>query len=275
MDTRYSTDRVRYRTMTTDELRAAFLVEKLFRPGELRLVYFETERAVVGSVVPTAVELTLEVGGELAAEYFCERRELGVLNIGGPGTVTVDGAAHSLDRLDCLYVGRGSREVSFASEDSAHPARLYLLSFPAHTSYPTRVIGPAETESVELGTQEDANRRTIHKCIHAGGLQSCQLVMGYTSLEAGSVWNTMPPHTHARRTEIYMYFDLEDGALMHLMGESEQTRHLIVRDGEAVMSPMWSIHSGAGTHRYTFCWGMGGENQEFTDMDDVFIGDLR
>ncbi len=275
MNTRYATDRVRYRTMTTEELRRSFLIENLFRAGELALTYFETERAVVGSAVPTASELILEAGRELAAEYFCQRRELGVLNIGGRGMVSVDGEVHTLERLDCLYVGRGTRRVTFASENPERPAKLYLLSYPAHNEYPTAVVRAGETEPVELGSAREANRRTIHKCIHAGGIQSCQLVMGYTALEEGSVWNTMAPHTHARRTEVYMYFDLDDGMLVHLLGEPDQTRHLVVRDGEAVMSPMWSIHSGVATHAYTFCWGMGGENQEFTDMDDVSIGDLR
>jgi len=274
MNERCAIDRVRFRTMTTSELRAALLLDDLFRPGELTLTYFETERAIAGSATPLESELVLEAGAGMAADYFCQRRELGVLNIGSAGRVTVDGMSHALAARDCLYVGRGSRQISFASEKATEPAQLYLLSYPAHAEYPTAVCRSAEALTESLGTPEGANERTIHKCIHPDGIKSCQLVMGYTAVAPGSVWNTMAPHTHARRTEIYMYFGLEDGAVVHLMGEPHETRHLIVRDGQAVMSPMWSIHSGAGTRSYTFCWGMGGENQEFTDMDHVDLDGL-
>ena len=275
METRYATDPTRYQTMTTEELRAAFLVDRLFRPGELNLSYFETERAIVGSAMPAREELLLGAGRELAADFFCQRRELGVLNIGNRGHVTVDDQVYDVGRLDCLYVGRGSRRISLASDHPEQPARFYLLSFPAHTEHPTALTRREDADPTRLGTAEEANLRTIYKCIYPGGIESCQLVMGYTTLEPGSVWNTMPPHTHARRSEIYMYFDLDQGAVVHLMGQPGQTRHLIVRDGNAVLSPMWSIHSGAGTHAYTFCWGMGGENQEFSDMDDVRVDSLR
>ena len=274
MNDRSAIDRVRFRTMTTKELRSSLLVDDLFEPGELALTYFETERAIVGSATPLDAELLLQATAGMAADFFCQRRELGVLNIGGPGGVTVDGTEHRLDKHDCLYVGRGAQKVSFASKNTELPAKLYLLSYPAHADHPTALCRRADAVSESLGTNEEANRRTIHKCIHQGGIPSCQLVMGYTTVAPGSVWNTMAPHTHARRSEIYMYFDLGDGAVVHLMGEPGETRHLIVRDRQAVMSPTWSIHSGAGTRAYTFCWGMGGENQEFADMDQVAIGEL-
>ncbi len=275
MKTRPATDRARYRTMGTRELRDAFLLEGLFREGELSLTYLENERMIVGSAVPLDKELVLEAGKGMAAEYFCQRRELGILNVGGPGRVIVDGEGYDLLRLDCLYVGRGARHVSFMSAGAAIPARLYLLSLPAHATHPTAVARKDDAEPTRLGSAEEANERTIHKCIHPEGITSCQLVMGYTTLETGSIWNTMPPHTHERRTEVYMYFDLDDGAVVHLMGEPAETRHLVVRNGQAVLSPTWSIHTGAGTRAYTFCWGMGGENQEFADMDAVGTDELQ
>jgi 4-deoxy-L-threo-5-hexosulose-uronate ketol-isomerase len=275
MKTRYEADRVRCRTMTTAELRQAYLIAGLFQPGELCLEYCATERAVVGSAVPGAAPLRLEVGKELAAAYFCERREVGVLNIGGPGRITVDGVDFTMDTLDCLYIGRGSREALFSSNDPSRPARFYLLSYPAHAAHPTALARRADAAEVRLGSPEEANVRTIHKYIHAGGIKSCQLVMGFTRLEPGSVWNTMPAHTHERRTEVYLYFNIEAGAVVfHLMGAPDETRHLVVQNGEAVISPMWSIHSGVGTRAYSFCWGMGGENQDFDDMDKVAIPDL-
>lgn len=276
MKTRYNADMVRYRTMTTSELRESFLISRLFRENELVLEYCEIERAVVGSAVPTIKPLRLEAGKELAADYFCDRREAGVLNIGGNGKITVDGADYSMQKLDCLYIGRGSKEALFFSSDPASPAKFYILSYPAHTNCPTTHARKADAEPLKLGAREEANERTIYKLIHPGGIKSCQLVMGFTILERGSVWNTMPAHTHERRTEVYMYFDMNKGAaVFHLMGPAGETRHLVVRDGEAVVSPMWSIHSGVGTGAYTFCWGMGGENQVFDDMDTFDIAKLR
>lgn len=276
METRYQADAVRYARMSAAELRESFLVDSLFAPGELGLIYCETDRAVIGSAVPREAPLTLAAADELRAEYFCQRRELGVLNIGGEGTVRVDGESYALPTLDGLYVGRGSREVVFASADPARPAEFYLGSYPAHAPYPTTVARRAEAARVGLGSQAECNRRTIHKYIHMDGIRSCQLVMGFTLLEEGSVWNTMPPHTHARRSEIYLYFDLAPEArVFHLLGRPEETRHLVVADRQAVVSPAWSIHSATATRRYNFCWVMGGENQTFDDMDGLKVGDLR
>lgn len=276
MKIRPAVDRMRFRTMTTAELRESFLISGLFRAGELYLEYCETERAVVGGAVPTSNPLELAVGKELAAEYFCERREVGVLNIGGNGRVVVDGESHALGRLDCLYVGRGSRRVIFLSEESDVPAKFYLLSYPAHAVYPTHRAGLSEISPLRLGSEGEANRRTIFKLIHAGGVRSCQLVMGYTALEEGHVWNTMPAHTHGRRSEIYLYFNMGPGdRVFHFLGPAEETRHVVVSNEEAVISPSWSIHSGVGTRSYMFCWGMGGENQEFGDVDPVGMESLK
>ena len=263
-----------FRRMTTSELREAFLVSGLFRPGELTLRFIDLDRVVVGGVVPTGAVLELPNPPEMAAEHFLERRELGVVNIGAAGRVTVDGTAYDLANKDGLFVGRGSREVRFASADPADPARFYLVSYPAHATFPTGLVRPAEAYTAVLGSQEGANRRTLRRYFHPEGVQTAQLVMGVTSLDTGSVWNTFPPHTHARRTEVYLYFDLPaDGLVFHMMGDPAETRHLVVRDGEVVLSPGWSIHAGVGTSAYTFCWAMGGENQEFGDMQAA--GELR
>jgi len=276
MKTRYTADKVRYRTMTTKELRESFLLSGLFRENELVLEYFEIERAVVGSAMPTTEPIRLEAGKELAADYFCQRREAGVLNIGGAGKITVDGTDYEMQKLDCLYIGRESKEVWFAGAAPEAPPRFYILSYPAHSRYPTKRAPKTGAEPTNLGSPKEANQRTIYKYIHPDGIQSCQLVMGVTVLEQGSVWNTMPAHTHERRTEVYLYFDIdENAAVFHLMGPAHETRHIVVRDGQAVVSPMWSIHSGVGTSAYTFCWGMGGENQEFSDMDHVEVTSLE
>lgn len=276
MQTRPAVSPREYARLNTRELRDAFLLENLFVPGELKLCYWETDRTVVGAAVPTVGPLPLLAPPELAADHFCERRELGTLNLGGPGTVTVDGTAHALRAFDALYVGRGSRAVTFASDDPAHPARFYLLSYPAHAAHPTTLIPHAAAHRIELGATTTANCRTLFQYIHEGGARSCQLVLGFTRLEPGSVWNTMPPHTHSRRSEVYLYFDLPaDAAVFHFMGPGDETRHLLVGSGDAVLSPPWSIHSGCGTTSYAFVWGMGGENQEFADMDGVPIPDLR
>jgi 4-deoxy-L-threo-5-hexosulose-uronate ketol-isomerase len=275
MDVRYTVGKNEYKRMTTDELRDAFLVE-LFEEGKLNLLYCEVERAITGAAVPTSEALKLEAGKELAADFFCQRREVGVLNVGGVGTVTVDGTDYTMDNLDGLYIGRGSKEVSFVSADAGAPARFYLISYPAHTDYPTAQAKKADANAIEMGTLEDSNKRTIYQYIHQNGIQSCQLVMGFTALEPGCVWNTMPCHTHERRTEVYFYFGLdEDSRVFHMMGPQDETRHLVLKNEQAVISPMWSIHSGCGTKAYTFCWGMGGENQRFDDMDHIQIGDLK
>ena len=268
-------DAVRYPRMTTDELRAAFLVDKLFQPGRIDLAYVDLDRTVIGSAVPLGQALTLETDADLRADYLTERRELGVLNIGGAGAVTVDGTEYELANLDALYVGRGSKSVTFASHDAAAPAEFYLLSYPAHASYPTTKIAAGGTEATVLGSAETANHRRIHRVIHLDGVRSAQLVMGYTQLSPGSVWNTMPPHTHMRRSEVYLYFNLKpEDRVIHLMGPARETRHIVVANKQVVISPGWSIHAGVGTASYTFCWGMGGENQVYTDMDALRIPEL-
>jgi 4-deoxy-L-threo-5-hexosulose-uronate ketol-isomerase len=276
MKTYLMADPVRYSRMTTAELRETFLVDGLFRPGEIECVYVDLDRTVVGSAVPTTAPLKLETGPELRAEYFLERRELGVLNVGGKGTVQIDGTSFELDRLSCLYIGRGCKDVVFSSDDEQNPACFYLLSYPAHTSYPTALVHFRDLTGLSLGAVETCNRRTLYKAIFRDGIRSCQLVMGFTLLEPGSNWNTMPPHTHMRRSEIYFYFDLDPAhRVLHLMGPPAETSHLIVSDKQVVVSPGWSIHAGVGTKHYTFCWGMGGENQAYDDMDPASIAELR
>lgn len=269
-------DAVRYSRMTTEELRATFLLEGMFRLGAIEFAYVDLDRTVIGSAVPTSGVLTLEAEAELRAEYFLERRELGVLNVGGAGSVSVDGSTFDLDKLDCLYVGRGSKSVWFFSKSADEPSYFYLLSYPAHKEYPTAMVKFADLDGLELGAVETCNKRTIYKAIHKDGLQSCQLVMGFTLLEPGSNWNTMPPHTHMRRSEVYFYFDMDPAhRVVHLMGPTNETRHLMVADKEVVVSPGWSIHAGVGTKNYTFCWGMGGENQDYGDMDLATIAGLK
>jgi 4-deoxy-L-threo-5-hexosulose-uronate ketol-isomerase len=261
--------------MTTGELRDSFLIS-LFETGKLNLLYCEVERGIVGAAVPTGSSLALEAGKELAADYFCQRREVGVLNIGGDGTVTVDGTEYKMGNLDGLYIGRGSKEVSFTSADADDPARFYMVSYPAHAEFPTTHATKADANVLNLGTMEDANKRTVYQYIHENGIKSCQIVMGFTVLEPGSVWNTMPCHSHERRTEFYMYFAMDEAArVFHLMGPKEETRHITIANEQAVISPMWSIHSGCGTGSYSFCWSMGGENQRFDDMDHIAIADLK
>ncbi len=268
-------DSVRYPRMTTEELRESFLLRDLHQPGKIELTYVDCERAVVGYAAPTDASLELPTYPDLRASYFTERRELGVLNIGGSGTVTVQGKSYALDNLDVLYIGRGNAQVSFQSNDKSARAVYYLLSYPAHAEYPVALVKKADAVPTELGSVETCNKRTICKYIHLQGARSCQLVMGVTHLSPGSNWNTMPPHTHNRRSEIYMYFNLADARVVHLMGPPTETRHLIMQDKEVVVSPGWSIHAGVGTTAYSFCWGMGGENQDYADMDPAPIDSLR
>jgi 4-deoxy-L-threo-5-hexosulose-uronate ketol-isomerase len=269
-------DAVRYGLMNTEELRETFLLEEMFEPGEIELAYVDLDRTVIGAAVPTTKALTLETQPELRAEYFLERRELGVLNIGGAGSVTVDGKNFELGKLDVLYVGRGSKSVTFSSKSGNDPAYFYLLSYPAHAEYPTAMAKFANLQGLQLGSVETCNKRTIYKAIYKEGIKSCQLVMGFTLLESGSNWNTMPPHTHMRRSEVYFYFDVDPAhRVLHLMGPPDATSHLVVADKEVVVSPGWSIHAGVGTKNYAFCWGMGGENQAYDDMDPLTIADLR
>ena len=269
-------DAVRYEMMNTEELRETFLLEDMFQSGEIEFAYVDLDRTVIGSAVPLAAPLKLETEPELRAEYFLERREMGVFNVGGSGSVTVDGKVFELDKMDVLYVGRGSKDVSFASNNSATPANFYLLSYPAHAVYPAAMVKFAELTGLELGSLETCNKRKIYKAIHREGIKSCQLVMGFTLLETGSNWNTMPAHTHMRRSEVYFYFDVDPAhRVLHLMGPPDATSHLVMKDKEVVVSPGWSIHAGVGTKNYAFCWGMGGENQDYADMDPVKIEELR
>lgn len=272
----YSADRNGYRRMTTSELRETNLVDGMFVPGKVTLCYTDVDRAIVGSAVPLKVPLTLPVHKELASDFFAQRREIGVVNIGGSGRVRVDGETFAVDNRDSLYIGRGSKDIEFSSDSEASPARYYILSYPAHAEYPTTRVKRSEATRLDLGSTEECNKRIIHQSIRPGIVETCQIVMGFTQLAPGSVWNTMPPHTHRRRSEIYMYFDLDETSnVFHLMGEPDETRSLVVRNGEAVVSPSWSIHTGAGTRNYTFVWGMGGENQEFDDMDHIDMETLR
>jgi 4-deoxy-L-threo-5-hexosulose-uronate ketol-isomerase len=264
------------RQFDTAQLREAFLVTDLFTPGEIVMTYSHIDRIIVGGAVPEGKALELGGGKEIAADSFLERRELGLINIGATGTVIVDGQELVLEGRDGLYVGRGAKDIKLASADKSNPAKFYFLSAPAHTSHPTKKISLAEAKQVHLGERKDSNVRTIHQYVHPAVLASCQLVMGMTILEAENVWNTMPTHTHDRRMEVYMYFDLpKEAVVFHYMGEPGETRHLVVRNRQAVISPSWSIHSGVGTTNYSFIWGMVGENQTFTDMDHVPMDQLK
>ena len=260
----------------TAELRRHYLVQDLFRPGALSLTYSHHERFVIGGATPIGAPIPLPAPKPLGTPSFLERRELGVFNVGGPGRVTVGSHSYELARRDALYVGLGAGEVSFASDDPANPAKFYLLSTPAHAAHETVVVPLAKAKTTSLGDQATGNRRTIHQMIHPAVCRTCQLVMGTTRLDEGNLWNTMPTHVHDRRSEVYLYFDLaEDARVVHLMGEPTETRHLVVANEEAVISPNWSIHSGVGTRAYSFIWGMGGDNVDYTDMDQVPMGALR
>jgi len=261
--------------MTTRELREAFLVRDIFQPGEFRGVFTDLDRFVIAGTMPLTTPVSLPNHKESGRAHFLERRELGALNTGGPGLVTVDGTSLKVPPLACIYIGIGTKDVVFASEDPSAPARFFILSCPAHTAHPVAVAGPEQATVVSLGSPATANQRVIRQYIHENGIQSCQLVMGFTELAEGSVWNTFPPHTHNRRTEIYHYFDMDDRVLAHFMGSPGATRHLFVQAGDTVLSPSWSIHSGCGQGHYRFIWGMAGENQAFTDMDAIRPQDLR
>lgn len=272
----YLPDSHRTKQLTTAELRSGFLVEDLFTAGQITLRHIDLDRVVLGGAVPTGQALSLEAPESLRAKHFAERREIGILNVGAAGAVSVDGNRYALDNRDALYVGLGSRDVTFESADAARPARFYIVSYPAHTAHPTALIARSSLQSTDLGSPETANKRRLTKYIHADGVRSSQLVMGVTELVGGSVWNTMPSHTHTRRTEVYLYFNVPDDAMVvHLMGEPSETRHLIVRNEDVALSPPWSIHSGCGTASYTFCWAMGGENQDYTDMQVVDTRNLK
>ncbi len=276
MDQRTATSPDQLPQFDTSQLRERYLVEEVFVPGEVTLLYTHHDRIVLGGAVPAGAELPLPVVAELRAEYFLQNRELGIVNVGGAGTVTADGERFELVKGACLYIGRGTKEIVFADADAdadadaSAGAQFYLFSAPAHVSYPTTLVAPDQGTVRELGDQLTSNRRTLTQYIHENGVQSCQVVMGVTQLHPGSMWNTMPAHTHDRRTECYLYFDLPaDARVIHLMGLPSQTRHLVVADRQAVISPSWSVHSGVGTASYSFVWAMAGENKSFDDMDPV------
>jgi 4-deoxy-L-threo-5-hexosulose-uronate ketol-isomerase len=271
MDIRYTTDPVSIKKMTTEELRNLYLVDKLFTKDEIPMVYSDIDRSITGSAVPVKKALKLlSSKKEMAAEYFTERREVGVINIGGKGNIYVNGKEFPMNYKDGLYIGRETKEIMFSSKNIGEPASFYFVSYPAHKNYPTTHGNFSDAQPKKLGSLKNANKRTIYKYIHPNGIQSCQLVMGLTELDEGSVWNTMPPHTHQRRSEVYMYFNLgENGKVIHMMGKPEETRHIVISNQQVVLSPSWSIHSGAGTQNYSFIWAMGGENQAFDDMDEV------
>jgi 4-deoxy-L-threo-5-hexosulose-uronate ketol-isomerase len=276
MEIRYPAHPTDFKTYTTDQIRKDYLVETLFASGKVTLVYSHVDRIIVGGVCPTTAALSLEAGKELGSDYFLERRELGIINIGGAGMVKIDGETYNLEPQDGLYVGMGAKEVSFTSADRKHPAKFYLNSAPAHQNYPTKKVSLRDAKQVKLGSRQESNQRIIYQYIHPAVLQSCQLVMGMTILEPENVWNTMPCHTHDRRMEVYLYFNLPENALVfHFLGEPTESRHIVVRNEQAVIMPSWSIHSGVGTTNYTFIWGMVGENQTFTDMDNVPMNVLR
>jgi len=276
MEIRYLPNQETYKRMTTQELRKAFVVDDLFTPEKVSMVYCDADRAIIGGAVPTNSSLKLlATKKEMAAEYFTERREVGIVNIGSEGKVKTDATEHTLQCKDMLYVGRGVKNIEFSSSRKDQPARFYFVSFPAHTSFPVKRVPRADAASARIGNPNDANDRTIYKYIHGEGAKSCQLVMGLTDLEQASVWNTMPPHTHQRRMEVYMYFGLHpDNLVVHLMGEPDETRNIVMRNQQSVISPNWSIHCGAATGNYSFVWAMGGENQDFSDMDPVAMPEL-
>lgn len=278
MQTRQSIHSDHAKQLDTEGLRREFLIEEVFSPNKLTMTYSHIDRIVFGGIMPVDSTLTFsnELGKSFGVTYFLERRELGLINIGGAGVITVDGTNYEVDKAEALYVGKGAREVSFKSVDPAHPAKFYYNSAPAHTTYPTRKITQDQASPETLGDASTSNRRTIYKYLVPNVLPTCQLVMGMTQLEEGSLWNTMPCHTHERRMEVYFYFNMkEDAAVFHMMGKPDETRHLLVHNEQAIISPSWSIHAGVGTQAYTFIWGMVGENQVFSDMDHVAVRDLR
>lgn len=262
--------------MNTAQLRDAFLTDRLMQDDTIRLLYTHYDRVIIGGACPVKQRLSLETHPELKADFFLQRREIGIINVGGKGKVHADDSAYPLNKLDCLYAGKGVKKLSFESDEPSEPALFYLLSTPAHAVYPIQFLPKEKALPTDMGSAETSNARTIYKYIHAEGIQSSQLVMGLTILKTGSVWNTMPAHTHTRRMEAYFYFDVpEQQRVFHFMGQPTETRHLLIANHQAIVSPPWSIHSGCGTSHYSFIWGMAGENYTYTDMDMVSISDLR
>lgn len=280
MDIRYSANQKDFKRYTTEETRREFLIENLYQPDQVVAVYSHVDRMVTLGCMPVkqsvSIDQGIDVWANFGTHFFLERREVGMFNIGGAGKVTVDGTVYPLGYKDCLYITRGAREVFFTSDDPSKPAKFYMVSAPAHCSYETRLIKLADAAKKPLGAPETSNKRVINQFIHPDVLKTCQLSMGMTVMEPGSVWNTMPAHTHERRMEIYTYFEIPEGnVVFHMMGEGTETRHIVMGNEEAVISPSWSIHAGAGTASYTFIWAMGGENQAFDDMDVISVTDLR
>ena len=280
MDIRYSCNQRDFKRYTTEETRNEFLIEKLFVPDEVIAVYSHVDRMVTLGIMPVsdtvAIDKGIDVWKNFGTHFFLERRECGLFNVGGAGSVTVDGTVYELGYKDCLYITRGAKEVTFASDNPAQPAKFYIVSAPAHTSYENRLIRIADAAKKPCGSAETSNQRVINQFIHPDVLKTCQLSMGMTVLAPGSVWNTMPAHTHERRMEVYFYFEVpENEVVFHFMGEPTETRHVVMQNEQAVISPSWSIHAGAGTANYTFIWAMGGENQAFDDMDGIATTDLR
>ncbi|MCB0648775.1 MAG: 5-dehydro-4-deoxy-D-glucuronate isomerase [Saprospiraceae bacterium] len=276
MEIRYGNSPAETSRMNAAEIRQNFLMQHKFVPGEINLVYTMYDRVIGGGIVPTNAALPLGTYPILKSDHFFDRREMGIINIGGKGSISVDGQTFDLEKLDCLYIGKGSKDVSFSSESASNPAAFYVLSAPAHAEYPTTKMTSAEAQPTDLGDQLTANKRTVYKYIHIEGIQSCQVVMGLTRLAPGNVWNTMPSHVHDRRMELYCYFDVDDNhRVMHFMGEPQETKHMVVANREIIISPPWSIHSGCGTSNYAFVWGMAGENKVYQDMDPVPVETMR
>jgi 4-deoxy-L-threo-5-hexosulose-uronate ketol-isomerase len=275
MQERYTHNPSEVKKMSTEQLREAFAITDLLQPGKATFIYSHYDRMVIGGVVPQQSPIQLSNYDPLKSDFFLQRREMGIINISNKGSIIADGKTYELNKLDCLYLGKGIKEVEFTSNDTSQPAQFYVLSAPAHQTHPSQFMKNAEATAVVMGASQTSNERIIYKYIHLDGIQSCQLVMGLTILKEGSVWNTMPAHTHNRRMEVYLYFDMnEEQRVFHFMGEPKQTRHILLGNGEAVISAPWSIHSGCGTSNYSFIWGMAGENQSFTDMDFVEIKNL-
>lgn len=280
MDIRYSVNQRDFKRYTTEEVRGEFLIENLYKKDEVVAVYSHVDRMVTLGCMPVnetvSISKGIDVWANFGTDYFLERREIGIFNIGGAGKIKADGEVFEMGYKDCLYITKGTKEVTFESNSPENPAKYYMVSAPAHTSYKTTFISIEKAAKKPLGSMETSNKRVINQFIHPDVLQTCQLSMGMTVLEPGSVWNTMPAHTHERRMEIYMYFEVpENQVVFHMMGEGQETRHIIMQNEQAVISPSWSIHSGAGTTNYTFIWAMGGENQAFDDMDNIATTDLR
>ena len=280
MDIRYSANPKDVKRFTTKELRREFLVDGMYVADEVMATYSHVDRMVILGIMPVAETLPIDKGIDIMAnfgtEFFLERREVGFFNIGAPGVCTVDGTEYAMGNRDCIYIAKGAREVTFKSNDRDNPAKFYGISAPAHRSLTTKHISIADAAQMPIGATETANKRIIYQFIHPDVLETCQLLMGLTILDTGNVWNTMPAHTHERRMEVYTYFDMpEDGAVFHMMGHPKETRHLMIKNYDAVISPSWSIHAGCGTSSYSFIWAMGGENQVFTDMDVIDIAKLK